>query len=205
MNGPADVGGAHGFGPVAAEQGEPVFHADWERSVFALSIAAGTNGLWTLDRSRYMRESLPHAMYYDATYYEIWFAALERLVAEAVEDGRAPKRVLSGDAVRPVMAGGFPATRSGPEPRFAVGDEVRVRSMRPANHTRAPSYVRGHAGRIAALRGCHVLPDTNAHGAGENPTPLYNVAFDAAELWGADTTAAAVHVDLFETYLEPAR
>ena len=36
MNGVHDMGGMHGFGPVAAEPNEPVFHHDWEKSVFAL-------------------------------------------------------------------------------------------------------------------------------------------------------------------------
>ncbi|RPH59831.1 MAG: nitrile hydratase subunit beta, partial [Burkholderiales bacterium] len=36
MNGPHDLGGMHGFGPVRPESGEPVFHAEWERRAFAL-------------------------------------------------------------------------------------------------------------------------------------------------------------------------
>ncbi len=35
MNGIHDMGGMHGFGPVTVEEGEPVFHAPWERTVFA--------------------------------------------------------------------------------------------------------------------------------------------------------------------------
>jgi nitrile hydratase len=31
MNGPHDLGGQMGFGPVAPESNEPYFHADWER------------------------------------------------------------------------------------------------------------------------------------------------------------------------------
>jgi len=206
MNGPADLGGAHGFGPVKPEADEPVFHADWERRAFALTLAMGGTGLWTLDRSRFMRESLPHARYHSSTYYEIWFAALERLVSEAgAAEGRAvPKRVLRREDVRAVLGRGAPAKRSGPSPRFTTGAAVRVRPMRPEGHTRAPSYVRGRVGRIARFHGCHVFPDANAHGLGEEPRPLYNVAFTARELWGEDTTAADVHVDLFEPYLEPA-
>ena len=50
-----------------------------------------------------------------------------------------------------------------------------------------------------------VFPDTNAHGQGENPQYLYNVRFDAAELWGDSAESACrVAIDLFESYLEPA-
>ena len=39
MNGAQDMGGMHGFGPVVAEPNEPVFHAEWERRAFALTLA----------------------------------------------------------------------------------------------------------------------------------------------------------------------
>ena len=50
-----------------------------------------------------------------------------------------------------------------------------------------------------------VFPDDNAHGRGENPQYLYTVRFEAIELWGdAAETNNAVHIDLFESYLDPA-
>jgi nitrile hydratase len=50
-----------------------------------------------------------------------------------------------------------------------------------------------------------VFPDSNARGLGENPQHLYNVRFAAADLWGdAAEPGTAVHIDLFEPYLEPA-
>jgi len=206
VNGPQDIGGAHGFGPVVPDADDAPFHAEWERTAFALTVLMGASGLWTLDRSRFMRESLPRTDYYSLTYYGIWLAALERLVAEAgISGDRAPAaRVVTADSVRPAIARGAPAERTGPAPRFAVGARVRVRPMNPAGHTRAPQYVRGRTGTVTRVHGCHVLPDTSAAGLGENPVPLYNVGFAAADLWGPDTTAAAVHLDLFEPYLEPA-
>ena len=58
MNGPQDLGGQAGFGPVAPEPGEPVFHAAWERRAMALTVAAGAMGHWSIDESRHARESL---------------------------------------------------------------------------------------------------------------------------------------------------
>ena len=82
MNGAHDLGGQHGFGPVEAEPDEPAFHAEWERRAFALTLAMGATGEWNLDASRFARESLPPAEYLTKTYYEIWLAGLERLIAE---------------------------------------------------------------------------------------------------------------------------
>jgi nitrile hydratase len=50
-----------------------------------------------------------------------------------------------------------------------------------------------------------VLPDTNAHGRGEHPEHVYVVRFDARELFGETAEpGTTLHVDLFESYLEPA-
>jgi nitrile hydratase len=91
------------------------------------------------------------------------------------------------------------------EPRFAIGEPVRARNVNPVGHTRLPRYVRSHEGAIIAHHGAHVFPDTNAHGSGEQPRHLYQVRFEALELWGdlADRRGA-VYLDLWEPYLEPA-
>src|SRR5690606_10313954 len=82
MNGVHDMGGMHGFGPVRPERDEPWFHAEWERRAFALALAMGATGSWTLDQSRAARESIPAATYLASSYYEIWLAALEALMRE---------------------------------------------------------------------------------------------------------------------------
>ena len=57
MNGAHDMGGGHGFGPVVPEVREPTFHAEWERRVFALTMAAGRPGKWNIDMGRFAREN----------------------------------------------------------------------------------------------------------------------------------------------------
>jgi nitrile hydratase len=219
VNGVHDMGGAHGFGPVGPEPDEPVFHADWERRAFGLTLAMGATGEWTLDASRFARESLEPARYLSSTYYEIWLAGLERQLAERglvapdeVEAGRAlrdappVKRTLAAQDVLPTLGRGGPTRRPEPRPaRFAPGDRVRARNMHPPTHTRLPRYVRGRIGTIESAHGCHVFPDANAHGGGEDPQWLYTVRFDGRELWGpAADPALSVSVDAFEPYLEPA-
>ena len=92
MNGAHDMGGAHGFGPVEPEPDEPAFHADWERRVFALTLAMGATGEWNIDMSRFAREDRSPPDYLSKTYYELWLAGLERLLAERGVLDRPPSR-----------------------------------------------------------------------------------------------------------------
>ena len=81
MNGPQDLGGQMGFGPVAPEKDEPVFHADWEkRALGRHALAPARWAHWNIDESRHARESLHPADYYASSYYEIWIKALEALL-----------------------------------------------------------------------------------------------------------------------------
>jgi nitrile hydratase len=218
VNGPQDLGGAMGFGPVIPEPDEPVFHAPWERRAFALTLAAGFLGRWNIDMARFARESLPPARYLSSSYYEIWALALERLLverglagADELVAGRALHPPASGirpvarESVAKILGRGGPTERQVPdEPRYAVGDRVRARNLHPQGHIRLPRYARGKVGEVVARHGAHVFPDTHARGEGEQPQWLYTVAFAGGELWGEHTTAASVRLDLWESYLEPA-
>lgn len=219
MNGAHDMGGTQGFGPIEREADEPVFHAEWERRAFALTLAMGAAGEWSIDASRFAREDRPPLDYLSRTYYEIWAAGLQRLcaergllTAEEIEAGRALRpgrpigRTLTAADVEPMLTRGGGVSREPDRPaRFAVGDQVRARNLHPRTHTRLPRYVRGRTGIIDRIHGCHVFADVHAHGGGEDPQWLYTVRFDARELWGQDADpAAAVSVDAFEPYLEPA-
>ena len=218
MNGPQDVGGRHGFGRVIPEDESIRFHADWEKRVLGVTLASASLGYWNIDASRHVRESLPPAIYYNASYYEIWLRALETLLERAGEvtpgelaEGRAlapglrAERRLSPEAVPAVLAKGGPTERPGPEPAFRVGDRVRTRNHQPKGHTRLPGYARGHVGTVTAFHGCHVYPDTNARFEGEHPCPLYTVRFDAVELFGADADPTlSVSIDAWEPYLDRA-
>ncbi|HEU0060312.1 MAG TPA: nitrile hydratase subunit beta [Hyphomicrobiaceae bacterium] len=217
MNGAQDMGGMMGFGPVVAEQDEPVFHAAWERRAFALTLAMAGPGGWNIDQSRAARESLHPAQYLAKSYYEIWLAGLEKLMAErglitaeeiaagaSLEPGKPVTRVLAAARVESVLARGRPTERAALTPAgFQVGERVRARNLHPTGHTRLPRYVRGHVGRVTHVHGAHVLPDAHAAGLGEDPQWLYTVRFAAQELWGeaADRTAS-VAVDAWESYLE---
>jgi nitrile hydratase subunit beta len=72
----------HGMGPLAREAGEPVFHEEWERRAFAVTLAAAFVGRWNLDQTRHARELMAPAEYLGSTYYEHWLHGLERQLAE---------------------------------------------------------------------------------------------------------------------------
>ena len=82
MNGAHDLGGMDGFGPINPEPDEPVFHGEWERRVFAMTVAMGFTGAWNIDMSRHARERMDPAEYLRASYYEKWLHGLETLLVE---------------------------------------------------------------------------------------------------------------------------
>lgn len=218
MNGAHDMGGMDGFGPVKIESDEPLFHAAWERRAFALTLAMGRPGGWNIDMSRFARENRAPIDYLSKSYYQLWLAGLETLMAERglvtadeIDAGRPlhPAKnvpVLSAPDVAPMLARGAPTEREAAVPaRFGVGDRVRAKELHPRTHIRLPRYVRGRVGTIELVHGAHVFPDSHAHGGGEQPQWLYTVAFEARELWGDDADPTSrVSVDAWDSYLEPA-
>ena len=215
----ADLGGQPRHGPVRPETDEPLFHAAWEPRALALTLAMGATGCWNIDASRAARETLDD--YARLSYYQIWLAALERLLlahglAQADElaagHARTPpapvkRRLLAAD-VPAMLAKGAPTVRSHSvtqqPPRFALGQAVRTVALRPPHHTRLPGYCRDRVGRVERLHGPHVFADAQAQGLGEQPQWLYSVVFDAQTLFGADAAAGnEVAIDAWEPCLLP--
>jgi len=91
-------------------------------------------------------------------------------------------------------------------PIFAEGDEVTVADPVAVDHTRLPGYLRNKPGRIVEVYpGAYAyFVNTGLDGIGE-PMPVYRVAFDAANIWGADKSEpnTTIYADLFEAYLKP--
>jgi nitrile hydratase len=212
------MGGAPWSGPVQPEPDEPMFHAEWERRAFAITMAMAMPGGWNIDMSRFARENRPAEEYLSKSYYQIWLAGLERLMLEReliapdeIETGKPlhptkpVAKTLTPDGVAAMLHRGGPTERDAKSPAlFAVGDRVRTKMIHPTTHTRLPRYVRGRVGIIEMLHGVHVFPDSNSLGQ-ENPQWLYTVSFDGRELWGPDGDAAVkISVDAWESYLEPA-
>jgi nitrile hydratase len=217
MNGIHDLGGMDNFGPVLVEQNEPVFHHDWERTMFSLAIALLGAQYFKVDEVRRATEWIPPLVYLRMSYYEGWLRALiallgeKKLVSEEeLSRGHALHKDPAAQALPKEMAlyaMNNPLPTSVPldtKPRFKPGDRVLTRVINAQHHTRLPRYARGRHGSIDALHPAFLLPDTNGHGGPDRPQHLYSVRFEAHELWGEDATQRdAVYIDLFEDYLEP--
>ncbi len=216
-----DMGGRFGDGAIDPGAEPEVFHEDWHARALAVTLAAGALGSWNIDRSRHARERLAPKDYTAFSYYEKWLGGLATLLVETgvlTRDELAGKgtdevlglaeKALRADRVAQALARGGPVDRdSDVAPVFAVGDPVVTRRFAEnqfvdGGHTRLPSYAAGARGRILRYHGCHVLPDTNAHGLGEAPEPLYAVGFAASELWQhPEHPRDEVVLDLWQSYL----
>jgi nitrile hydratase len=216
MNGGQDLGGMMGFGAVIPEPEDELFHAEWERTAFSLTLAMGALGRWGIDASRHARESLHPMDYLGLSYYEIWLKGLEKLmladglVTEAemslghAQGEGVPLRAVEAAEVPPMLARGTRYDRDPLAPTsFAVGDVVLTSNDHPMGHTRLPRYARGKRGVVERVIGYFVFPDTAAMGLGDQPQWVYTVTFDASALWGRDADPSlTVSIDAWESYLE---
>lgn len=217
MDGVHDLGGKTGFGAVDQADAE-VFSDRWEASVFAMVNAGAMVGAWTnVDRFRHAIERIDPDAYLNHGYYGRWLGGLETLLVEAgivaslditdkaIEKGASTDDLIAArPADKPDPLGPVPtSTGSDRElsrlPLFKVGDEVTALSNVAPGHTRLPGYVRGKRGQVVLWHQGWVYPDTNAHGAGEQPQHLYTVKFTSDELWGQQ--GFSVCIDLFEPYI----
>jgi nitrile hydratase len=224
VNGVHDMGGMQGYGPILPRENDETFHAEWEKRVHGFSGVGSMRGIYNIDEYRHAIERMRPAVYLSSSYYERWLASLETLLVEKnalsrdeIEartellrrDAGAARRRDDPSVAEAVIRGRLRSTLL-PAPdanqaRFKDGDLVIARNVHPTGHTRLPRYARGKRGVVQCFHGVEPLPDANAHGRGPSPEPLYNVRFEASELWGASADGRGwVHIDLWESYLEPA-
>ena len=208
-----DMGGVAGYGPVAPERDEPVFHHEWEGRVFGLVFSI--KGAF----SRSTLESLDPEVYLSG-YYPRMMAALERGLVErgalSVEEVEAkaarfrddpearPTRIVDPALTETVRAGSYrqrQIRRQAPAPpAFAAGDRVRTRMIEHGGHTRLPLYAQGRRGTVEAVYAAYDFPDDEDAPAQH----LYSVRFEGPELWGDSAEPGApLYVDVWEGYLEP--
>lgn len=213
MNGVHDMGGLQDMGPIRRAAAEPIFHAEWERRIFALFNAVDVE--WP-DRRRQI-ELIPPADYLRMTYYEKWLAALPQLLtatgmatAAEIESGNAAGGPNAGHhvlTVAEVATWNVPDTspKLTATARFHPGQRVRARNMNPIGHTRLPRYVRGKIGTIERDSDVEALQDSDTQGLGPKEQHVYSVRYTARELWGEQASPRdSVYVDMWEGYLESA-
>ena len=224
MNGVHDMGGMHGFGPVQRELDEPVFHEPWEGRMFGIMQALGPHRVHDPDGLRSAIEHMEPARYLASSYFERWLLVTEKallakgLVTQEELDARtrsfeddpdqAPPRREDSGATQRLMRAVYtraPAHRDADAtPSFRPGDAVAVRNIHLEGHTRLPRYVRGKRGVVTRFHGIHGFHDAAADETRPGPQPVYNVRFEASELWGESAEGGeSLHIDLWESYLGP--
>jgi nitrile hydratase len=217
------MGGMHGFGPIVRD--DAPFHAPWEVRVRAMATALIRQGVYNLDEFRRAIESIPPAQYLSLTYFERWLEAVRMLLVEKAQMTPAEidsllqqfepepdvqrRQRRDNPALASAIAEGLRNPTDPPHaaaaPRFRPGDRVMAKNLHVREHTRLPRYIRGKRGVVQQVYGSYDFPDTNAHGRGKHPQPVYSVRFAARELWGdAAGPQDSVSIDLWESYLDPA-
>jgi nitrile hydratase len=212
VDGVHDMGGMQGFGPVTWPGADAPYHEAWEPRILAMTVITGFERL-RCNNGRADREEMAPAEYLAAGYFDRWEYSTERglvengmvttaevdAMVERLRAGEPMPRTSDPQQVAKILhdLASAPTLPPAVDPRFAVGDRVQVRRMRPEGHNRCPRYVRGIVGVVERVQ----CQDTRP---GAGPEPVYLVAFDNADLWGPDADRGSVAMDLWEGYLEPA-
>lgn len=215
MDGVHDMGGMDGFGPIEPEDDEPVFHAEWEGRVLALTRSMNYAGDWTVDETRFAKESIHPAAYLAASYYELGLMSMETVLINngivtreeldngvASTPGAALPRKMTFDKIDAAMRRGSYYREPSAAALFMPGDRVRTTNIHPPTHTRLPRYARDKVGVVEKCHGCHMFPDA-AMTAGQSVGEwLYTVIFTGDELWGPDgDPTSSISIEAFESYL----
>lgn len=232
-NGPHDLGGVAGFGPIDPTPDAAPYPEGWEGRCIGAIIATMARGLYNVDQFRARIEELPPAAQFSMGYYRRWLHTLERnltlagVLDEAAIDARAQQLAAPGEAgaaaspppeaepalaelletVETLLCDGGPLLRAAPAPpRFAVG--ARVRTRRIAIERRGEQHTRlpGYAQEragVVAIVHPPMLLPDANVGGEERVEHLYAVRFAADELWPDGAPGATVCADLFESYLVP--
>jgi nitrile hydratase subunit beta len=226
MDGIHDLGGREGFGPVRWKPDEhgAAFHEAWQARTWAICMCMFArwrreNNGWTLDWWRHVLERIEPADYLAMNYFDKW---AQSCIAVLVDEGTADINDFVSDVASSKSAGIVePGKRANvrqavpsavgsddadaSKAMFEVGDTVTGILSVSAMHTRLPAYARGRSGLVSTHHGMQILPDASARGE-IRKEHLYTVAFKASDLWPEATDRKdKIYIDLWESYLEPAR
>lgn len=192
------------------------------------SVPTTFDSFWSWGHLRQGAEGMNPFDYFKFRYYEKWLGGISGFFIEEgyiteeeidaktalyLEDGNLDDTPLpdksepeiDAQVIKYLREGDSPQRDVDITPKFAVGDKIRVKSITPTEHTRLPSNLQGKVGTVDVAYPApytYFFPTTDGLG---KPMPVYNVKFEATELWGESAEPNNVYYnDLFETYLEAA-
>lgn len=180
---------------------------------------------WTWASLRTGAEAMQPFEYFKYRYYEKWLMGIsqffvdkgyitaDELAAETARYREAPADPMPeqpNPAIKAQITNyllrGDSGLRTLPQaPRLVVGQTVFVADPLAADHTRLPGYLRNKKGVVSEVYpgAFEYFVSTGPDGL-EGAMPVYRVAFDAADIWGARFSEAntTIYADLFEVYLQ---
>lgn len=89
-------------------------------------------------------------------------------------------------------------------PKFSVGDQVRIKNVSPADHSRLPGHLKGHVAEVVLVyEGAFTYFFPTEDGIG-TPMPVYSLAFKNKDIWPESLTEpnSLYYNDIFEVYIE---
>ncbi|AFY70340.1 nitrile hydratase, beta subunit [Thalassoporum mexicanum PCC 7367] len=184
---------------------------------------------WSWGHLRMGAEGMHPFEYFRLRYYEKWLGGIsgffveEGYITQEELDTRTAEFLAdSAKAAAPLPIGGDTAIdtqvdkylREGDSPlrpypnppKFKVGDQVRVKNVSPADHSRLPGNLRGRVAKVVLVyEGAFTYFFPTADGLG-TPMPVYSLAFKPEDLWHESLIdpKSVYYNDIFEVYLEAA-
>ncbi|MEO0434326.1 MAG: nitrile hydratase subunit beta [Cyanobacteria bacterium J06656_5] len=181
---------------------------------------------WTWGHLRMGAEGMHPFEYFQLRYYEKWLGGIsgffveEGYITQAELDERTALFLADSEATSPSQSdeataidtqvlkylteGDSPLRPSSAVPKFAVGDQVKVKNVPSGEHTRLPGHIRGKVAEVVKVyEGAFTYFFPTSDGLG-TPMPVYSLAFKPADIWDESLIdpKSVYYNDIFEVYLE---
>ncbi|MBE9028361.1 nitrile hydratase subunit beta [filamentous cyanobacterium LEGE 11480] len=182
---------------------------------------------WTWGHLRMGAEAMHPFEYFRLRYYEKWLGGIsgffvsEGYITQAELDTRTAEFLAdSQKSAAPLPSGGSPAIdaqvtkylREGDSPmrplpappKFREGDQVRVKDVNSADHSRLPGNLKGKVAKVVRVyEGAFTYFFPTKDGIG-TPMPVYSLVFKPEDLWEESLIDpnSVYYNDIFEVYLE---
>lgn len=182
---------------------------------------------WTWGHLRMGAEGMHPFEYFRLRYYEKWLGGisgffvsegyitqeeLDTRTAEILEDSEiaaAPlpsggEAAIDEQVVKYLREGDSPMRALPAPPKFSVGDQVRIKDVDPADHSRLPGNLKGCVAEVVKVYDnafTYFFPTADGIGT---PMPVYSLAFKPEDLWNESLIEpnSVYYNDIFEVYIE---
>ncbi|MEM1241098.1 MAG: nitrile hydratase subunit beta [Cyanobacteria bacterium P01_H01_bin.26] len=182
---------------------------------------------WTWGHLRMGAEGMHPFEYFQLRYYEKWLGGIsgffvdegyitqseldERMAlfledTASVEPSTPSTEAMAIDTqvVKYLTEGDSPKRPSPATPKFALGDQVRIKNVPSGEHTRLPGHIRGKVAEVVKVyEGAFTYFFPTSDGLG-TPMPVYSLAFKPADIWDESLIdpKSVYYNDIFEVYIE---